>query len=60
MLDSMRYKPAQVTVKKGETIRFIVKNAGKIRHELVLGTEKELQEHYEVTKGRRGAEETSM
>ena len=50
MLDSMRYKPAQVTVKKGETIRFIVRNAGKMKHELVLGTEKELQEHYEVMK----------
>lgn len=50
MLDSMRYRPARVTVTKGETIRFIVKNAGRMKHELVLGTEKELQEHYEVMK----------
>lgn len=50
MLDSMRYRPASVVVKKGETIKFIVKNAGKMKHELVLGTEKELQEHYEVMK----------
>lgn len=50
MLDSMRYSPAHVAVNKGETVRFIVKNAGNMKHELVLGTEKELQEHYEVMK----------
>jgi uncharacterized cupredoxin-like copper-binding protein len=50
MLDSMRYSPASVTVKQGETIRFIVKNSGKIKHEMVLGTEKELKEHYELMK----------
>jgi len=50
MLDSMRYNPASVTVKQGETIRFIVKNSGKINHEMVLGTEKELKEHYELMK----------
>lgn len=50
MLDSMRYSPASVTVKQGETIKFIVKNSGKIKHEMVLGTEKELKEHYELMK----------
>jgi len=50
MLDSMRFKPQSITVKQGETIRFIVKNSGKVKHEMVLGTEKELKEHYEVMK----------
>ena len=50
MFDSMRYSPATISVKQGETIRFVVKNSGKIKHEMVLGTEKELQEHYEVMK----------
>jgi len=50
MFDTMRYSPASITVKQGETIKFIVKNSGKIKHELVLGTEKELKEHYEVMK----------
>lgn len=27
---------------------FVVKNFGKVKHELVLGTEKELEEHYEL------------
>lgn len=50
MLDSMRYNPANISVKQGETIKFIVKNSGKTKHELVLGTEKELKEHYELMK----------
>jgi uncharacterized cupredoxin-like copper-binding protein len=48
--DDMRYTPAAVTVKQGETVRFVVKNAGKILHETVLGTMAELQEHYELMK----------
>ena len=31
-------------------MKFIVKNTGKIKHEMVLGTEKELKEHYELMK----------
>ena len=48
--DSMRFTPSNVYVKKGETIRFVVKNSGKVPHEFSLGTEKELKEHYEVMK----------
>ena len=50
MSDAMRYSPASIDAKQGETIRFVVKNSGKVKHELVLGTEKELKEHYEVMK----------
>lgn len=50
MTDAMRFNPSSVAVKQGETIRFIVKNSGKLKHEFVLGTEKELKEHYEVMK----------
>lgn len=48
MNDTMRYTPADVSVKQGETIRFIVKNSGQVKHEMSLGTEKELLEHLEV------------
>ncbi len=37
-------------MKRGETIRFVVKNSGQLKHEFVLGTEKELKAHYEVMK----------
>ena len=43
--DNMRYAPDQISVKEGETIRFIVKNTGQLKHEMVLGTRKELIEH---------------
>ena len=50
MADTMRYTPADIQVKRGETLRFIVKNTGKVKHELSLGTEKELLEHLEQMK----------
>ena len=50
MTDTMRFIPASVTARQGETIRFVVKNSGKVKHEFVLGTEKELKEHYEQMK----------
>ncbi len=45
MSDTMRYDPSSVTVKQGQTIRFILKNTGKGKHEMVLGTVDELKEH---------------
>ena len=45
MSDAMRFKPASIKVKRGETVRFIVRNTGKVKHEMVLGTIKELKEH---------------
>jgi uncharacterized cupredoxin-like copper-binding protein len=50
MDDAMRFTPAKLTAKQGETIRFQISNSGKLKHEMVLGTEKELKEHYEVMK----------
>jgi uncharacterized cupredoxin-like copper-binding protein len=47
MDDTMRFKPASIKVKRGETIRFIARNTGKLKHEMVLGTTKELKEHAE-------------
>ncbi|MDO8178909.1 MAG: cupredoxin family protein [Undibacterium sp.] len=50
MSDAMRFTPSSVSAKQGETIRFVIRNSGAIKHEFVLGTEKELKEHYEVMK----------
>lgn len=50
MDDTMRYTPANLQVKQGETIRFIIQNNGQVKHEMSLGTEKELLEHLEVMK----------
>lgn len=50
MTDAMRFSPAGITAKQGETIRFVVKNSGQVKHELVLGAASALQEHAELMK----------
>ena len=45
MGDNMRFTPDRIQVKQGETVRLVARNAGKVLHELVLGTRKELDEH---------------
>jgi len=50
MSDKMRFDPSRITVKRGETIRFVAKNDGKLLHEMVFGTTKELKEHAELMK----------
>lgn len=50
MTDGMRFHPSSIDVKQNETVRFVVTNSGKLKHELVLGTETELKEHYEAMK----------
>lgn len=46
MADTMRFTPEMIDVQQGETIRFVVKNSGRLKHEMVLGTPKELKAHY--------------
>ena len=48
MTDGMRFNPASIKVRQGETIRFRIKNSGQLKHEFVLGTTKELEEHYQA------------
>lgn len=50
MTDGMRFHPAGIEVRQGETIRFAVTNSGKLKHELVLGTEEALKTHDEAMK----------
>lgn len=45
MADTMRFSPENLNVKQGETVRLVVRNNGKIRHELTLGTIADLKEH---------------
>lgn len=47
-MDNMRYMPASIAVKRGETIKFVVKNTGKLPHEFVLGNASTLKEHAEM------------
>ena len=45
MSDTMRFTPDKIEVAQGETIKFVIKNQGKMLHELVIGTRKELEAH---------------
>lgn len=56
MYDTMHFGPDDITVKQGETIRFVAKNRGKVMHEMVLGTMEELKAHGEMMKKHPGME----
>ena len=45
MSDNMRFTPDKIDVKQGDTIKFVIKNTGKVMHEMVLGNKKDLDEH---------------
>ena len=45
MSDKMRFEPAQIEIKRGDTVRFVIRNMGKLNHEMVLGTGKSLGAH---------------
>ncbi len=45
MSDTMRFTPDKLDIKQGETIKFVIKNTGKMMHEMVIGTKKDLDEH---------------
>jgi uncharacterized cupredoxin-like copper-binding protein len=45
MLDEMRFVPDRFDVREGDTVRLVVDNTGKLMHELVIGTKKDLDAH---------------
>ena len=56
MADTMRFTPGAIEVKRGDTVRFVVRNSGKVMHEMVLGTMKDLRDHAELMKKHPGME----
>ena len=56
MTDQMRFHPAEITVKRGEIVRFVPVNKGQVLHEMVLGTMDELKKHAELMKKHPGME----
>ena len=56
MTDQMRFHPAQITVRRGEVVRFVPVNKGQVMHEMVLGTMDELKKHAELMKKHPGME----
>ncbi len=56
MADSMRFTPADLTIKRGETVKLVATNKGQVLHEMVLGTPGELQKHAEMMRKFPGME----
>jgi uncharacterized cupredoxin-like copper-binding protein len=50
MSDTMRFFPDNLSVKRGDTVRFRLRNSGELPHELVLGTMDELKKHAAMMK----------
>ena len=45
MADNMRFTPARIELRQGETVKFVVSNTGKVMHEFVIGTKAENARH---------------
>jgi len=45
MTDAMRFTPDSITVQEGDTVRFVIRNRGRMLHEMVIGTPAELAKH---------------
>jgi uncharacterized cupredoxin-like copper-binding protein len=56
MSDAMRFTPADITVKRGETVKLVASNKGQVLHEMVLGTSQELEKHAQMMKKFPGME----
>jgi len=56
MGDEMRFSPAEISVRKGDTVRFEIRNTGKLVHEMVLGTMVELRAHADMMAKHPGME----
>ncbi|OGU23014.1 MAG: hypothetical protein A2580_08330 [Hydrogenophilales bacterium RIFOXYD1_FULL_62_11] len=56
MDDAMRFTPDNISVKAGETVRFFVRNAGKIPHEMVIGSLDDLKAHADMMRKMPGME----
>jgi uncharacterized cupredoxin-like copper-binding protein len=50
MSDTMRYFPGELRVKRGDTVRFVLSNRGKLPHEMVIGSMDELQKRAAAVK----------
>lgn len=50
MTDAMRFTPDRISLRQGETVRFVVHNGGRMLHEFVIGTKAENAAHAELMK----------
>ncbi|MDD2547601.1 MAG: cupredoxin family protein [Burkholderiaceae bacterium] len=56
MGDNMRFSPRHIEVQEGETVRLRAQNQGKVLHEIVLGTQADLEAHAQMMQKHPGME----
>ena len=56
MNDAMKFMPGEITVKRGEVVRFVPVNKGQVMHEMVLGRMEDLRLHAELMRKHPGME----
>lgn len=56
--DTMRFFPSELRVKRGETVRFELRNSGELPHGLVLGTMDELKKRAKLARKSGGVVRT--
>ena len=54
VMDEMDYLPAAIEVRRGEQIRFVLRNAGKLAHEFMLASTADNLRHAEMMKEHPG------
>ncbi len=45
-----RFKPDEIKVKQGETVKFVLRNTGKKKHEVMIGSMAQLDKHAKMLK----------
>ncbi|MDN5751692.1 MAG: cupredoxin family protein [Nitrosospira sp.] len=45
-----RFKPSEIKVKQGETVKLVLRNAGKKKHEIMIDTAEEIDRHGKMMK----------
>ena len=53
--DEKRFSPNALRVKQGDTIRFVLRNTDRVRHEWALGTEASLQQQAQARRAAQAA-----
>ncbi|SFN29084.1 plastocyanin/azurin family copper-binding protein [Variovorax sp. OV329] len=56
LADTMRFSPSAITVKRGETVKIVATNRGRLLHEIVIGTPDELSKHADMMRKFPGME----
>jgi uncharacterized cupredoxin-like copper-binding protein len=56
MRDEMEYLPNGLRLRAGDTVKFVVRNSGRLMHELVLGTMEEIEAHAALMRKHPGME----